>query len=60
MHELKKFMIPHSIFEEIFKKELEGCYKRASSYSEGGDDRNSAMELAKATVFNKLLNYATQ
>ena len=52
-------MKPHSIFEVTFKKELERCYDRASEYSEGGDDRNSAMELAKATVFKKLLLNAT-
>lgn len=56
---LKDLMAPHSIFEEVFKKELQDCYDEATRFSEGGDDRNAAIELAKATVWRKLLSNAS-
>lgn len=51
---LKQIMEAHSDFENEFHKELQKCYREAREYSESNDDRNAAMKLAQATVWDNL------
>lgn len=59
LNSIKEDMRANMDFEEVFAKELQSCYEKASQANEAGDDRAVQFNLSQALVWKRLLKIAT-